>query len=182
MRRLLQHWIREQAERRPDAVALVMSGYSVTYGDLEAHSNQLARLLKEAGCRRGDRICFAIPKSPAAIIAILGILKADCMHVPVDIASPASRVSKIIARSDPRFILGFESVADFVDELFTFENAHQAIRIGWMDSLPCPGKTFSPAFSWGDLQAYSTEPLDYDNKVFWYQLLGSDFLPSPSAF
>ncbi len=163
MRRLLQHWIREQAERRPDAVALVMSGYSVTYGDLEAHSNQLARLLKEAGCRRGDRICFAIPKSPAAIIAILGILKADCMHVPVDIASPASRVSKIIARSDPRFILGFESVADFVDELFTFENAHQAIRIGWMDSLPCPGKTFSPAFSWGDLQAYSTEPLDYDN-------------------
>ncbi len=53
MSRLLQHWIREQAERRPDAVALVISGCTVTYGELEARSNQLARLLKEAGCGRG---------------------------------------------------------------------------------------------------------------------------------
>src|SRR5438128_3947221 len=146
MSRLLQHWTREQAERRPDAVALVISGYTVTYGELEARSNQLARLLKAAGCRRGDRVCFAIPKSPAAIIAILGILKADCMHVPLDTASPAPRASKIIACSDPRFILGVESLANFVDELFAFENAHQSIRIGWMDSLPCSGKTFTPAF------------------------------------
>jgi len=163
MSRLLQHWIREQAERRPDAVALVALGDTVTYGELEARSNQLARLLRGAGCRRGDRVCFAIPKSPAAIIAILAILKADCIHVPLDTASPAPRASKIVARGDPRFILGVGAAQNFVAELFAVDKAHQAIRIGWLDRLPSPPTTFAAVFSWEDLQAYSTEPLDYEN-------------------
>ena len=71
-----------------------MEGRALTYGQLEEVTNRLARLLKAAGCRKGDRVCFAIPKSPEAIIAILGILKADCIHVPLDTASPARRASR----------------------------------------------------------------------------------------
>ena len=63
-------------------------------------------------------MCFAIPKSPAAIIAIAGILKADCIHVPIDSSSPAPRVSKIIRSSEPRYILGVESCSDLLEELF----------------------------------------------------------------
>src|SRR5262249_48697735 len=80
MRSLLQHWVTEHAERRPDAVAIVMNGERVTYGQLEESSNRLARLLKAAGCGKGDRVCFLIPKSPAAYVSMLGILKADCVH------------------------------------------------------------------------------------------------------
>jgi len=64
MTSLLQHWVMEQTERRPDATALVMGGDSLTYGQLDALSNQLARTLKAAGCERGDRVCFLLPKSP----------------------------------------------------------------------------------------------------------------------
>src|SRR5438552_1409937 len=71
----------EQTERRPDATALVMGGDSLTYGQLDALSNQLARTLKAAGCERGDRVCFLLPKSPLAIVSMLGILKAGCGRV-----------------------------------------------------------------------------------------------------
>ena len=50
MRSLLQHWVTEQAERRPDALALVMNEERINYGQLEESSNRLARLLKAAGC------------------------------------------------------------------------------------------------------------------------------------
>jgi len=163
MSRLLQHWIRQQAERRPEQVALVMLDHTVTYGELEARSNQLARLLKATGCRRGDRVCFIIPKSPAAIVAILGILKADCMHVPVDPLSPVCRVAKILSRTDPRYILGVGSVANFFDELFALESVRASTRIGWLDGSALEGRTFTPDFSWEDVRAYPSEPLECQN-------------------
>ena len=163
MSRLLQHWIREQAARQPEAVAIIMSDQTVTYGELEARTNQLARLLKAAGCKKGDRICFAIPKSPAAIIAVLGILKADCMHVPVDTSSPAPRAEKILASSEPRFVLGSGLAADFLDDLFALEKIGNSIRLGWIDDLVRGDTRFNSAFSWQDLQAFSSEPLNYEN-------------------
>ena len=81
---LLQQWITQQAEQRPDATAIVLHENRLSYAELEQRSNQLARLLKDAGCQRGDRVGFLIPKTPAAIISILGILKADCTYVPLD--------------------------------------------------------------------------------------------------
>ena len=76
MTSLLQHWVTEQAGRRPEAGALVFKGERLTYEALEVSSNRLAHLLKDAGCARGDRVCLLTPKSPAAIVGILGVLDA----------------------------------------------------------------------------------------------------------
>ena len=132
MQSLLQHWVTEQAERRPDARALVMNEERVTYGQLEESSNRLARLLKEAGCKKGDRVCFLIPKSPAAYISMLGILKADCVHVPLDTSSPAPRLTRIVESCEPRFILGAGSVANLLDELMSEDRFRSSVSIGWM--------------------------------------------------
>ena len=105
MKILLQTWVTRQAKYRPDAVAVVMNENRLTYRQLEESSNRLARTLKAVGCNRGDRVSFIIPKSPAAIIAILGILKADCIYVPIDSSMPASRISKIIESCENRWIL-----------------------------------------------------------------------------
>src|SRR5260370_25684922 len=102
MSALLQTWLSEQAAQRPGAVALVMNQERLAYGDLEEYTNRLARLLKDAGCKKGDRICLLLPKSPVAIISILGILKADCIYVPLDPASPVARLAKIVDRSEER--------------------------------------------------------------------------------
>ena len=117
MKPLLQHWVTRQAEHRPDAVAVVMNQDRLTYGHLEESSNRLARLLRAAGCEKGDRICFLMPKSPAAIVSMLGILKADCMHVPLDPASPAARVAKIIHACESRWILAAGPVEKLLDAL-----------------------------------------------------------------
>ena len=60
---LLQHGIALQAETRPDAVALVSGETRIRYGELEALTNQLAHLLVDAGCQRGDRVGLLLPKT-----------------------------------------------------------------------------------------------------------------------
>jgi amino acid adenylation domain-containing protein len=163
MNLLLQNGLREQAERRPHAIALVMRDERISYSQLEECTNRLARLLLAAGCQRGDRICFAIPKSPAAIIAMLGILKADCLHVPIDTASPAPRVAKILVASQPRYILACGSTAELLDELLTQKSFRDSIGVGWMDSSDPAGRNFTPSFVRNDLESYSGEPLSYRN-------------------
>ncbi|HYT16386.1 MAG TPA: AMP-binding protein, partial [Burkholderiales bacterium] len=79
---LLQQGLAAQARARPDAVALVFKNVRVTYGALEEASNRLARVLADSGCRRGDRVALLMPKMPAAIIAMFGVLKADAIYVP----------------------------------------------------------------------------------------------------
>jgi amino acid adenylation domain-containing protein len=82
-----------------------MGAEQITYAELEHRANQLARVLIERGLRRGDRACLLQPKSPAAIISMLAILKAGAMYVPLDVASPATRLLAIIAAAEPRFVL-----------------------------------------------------------------------------
>src|SRR5437660_3586238 len=119
---LLQHSVMSEAERRPDATALVMGQEHVTYGELEESSNQLARLLREFGCQKGDRVCLLMPKSPTAIVSILGILKADCSYVPLDTSSPSSRLVQMVASSEPRCILATDPVAPLLAEILAKGN------------------------------------------------------------
>lgn len=79
----------EQADRRPDAIALIMNRERMNYAELEAAFNRLARQLNALGCVRGDRVCFLMPKSPSANVCELGILKADNILAPLDSSSPA---------------------------------------------------------------------------------------------
>src|SRR5439155_647258 len=66
---LMQRWVSAQAERRPEATAIVMDGVRLSYAELDTASNRLARTLRTAGCDRGDRVCLLLPKSPAAIVS-----------------------------------------------------------------------------------------------------------------
>ena len=78
MNRLLQTWVTQQAETRPDATAIVMGSDALTFGQLETSSNRLAHVLQQAGCRRGDRVCIVMPKSPSAIVSMIGM--SELMH------------------------------------------------------------------------------------------------------
>jgi amino acid adenylation domain-containing protein len=82
-----------------------MGSERVTYQELDERSNQLARLLIDHGVRRGDRVCLLQPRAPAAIVSMLATLKAGAIYVPVDIASPFTRVERILTASEPRILL-----------------------------------------------------------------------------
>lgn len=161
MTALLQRWVTAQAERRPDHSAIVADGRRLTYRRIEESSNRLARLLKDAGCRPGDRVCFAIPKSPDAIVAVLGILKADCIYTPLDTASPVARVARIVSACEPRCLLMTGAATRFLDELFESPGVGREMVVGSLDQAPACGNSFTSAFSARDLAAYSTTPVDY---------------------
>jgi amino acid adenylation domain-containing protein len=158
MTALLQHDVARQAERRPEAVALIMDE-TLTYGELEQASNRLARLLREAGCRQGDRVCLFLPKSPYAIVSMLAVLKAGCAYVPIDLRSPAARVEKIVQAADPRYGLAGAFARDLLDDLFG-RGVVPPIPIGSVDEAAIDGEHVRGEFHRGDWAGYSTEPLD----------------------
>ncbi len=106
---LLQNYVDGSARQQPDATAVVLGEERWSYRDVAAFSNQVARTLVTAGCGRGDRVAFVLPKCPRTIAAMIGILKAGCAYVPIDPASPPARASAIVRSADPKVILTDDS-------------------------------------------------------------------------
>src|SRR5437773_76031 len=163
MTALLQQWVTEQAERRPDATAVVMDGARMTYEELEASSNRLARTLKAAGCQQGDRVALLLAKSPLAIVSMVGTLKADCTYVPLDASSPAPRVAKIVESAEPRVILAEARAASLLSTLLSNARLRRSTAVGWMDRDRTRGEAFTPSFSLEDVERAPGDPLDYRN-------------------
>ncbi|PYM96551.1 MAG: D-alanine--poly(phosphoribitol) ligase [Candidatus Rokuibacteriota bacterium] len=164
MPELLQDWVSAQAARRAESVAVVGVDETVTYAELEARSNQLARLLRDRGCNRGDRVALLVPKSPAAIVSVLGIYKADCTYVPLDSASPPSRLAKILASCENRWILAATPTACLLRDVLADHQLRAPISVGWMDAGPwSAANTDQVDFTADDLQGYSAGRLDHDN-------------------
>lgn len=164
MTRLLQDYVSRQARSRPAAPAVVFQGETITYGQLEESSNQLARLLKAGGSRRGDRVCFAVPKSPTAVVSILGILKADAIYVPLDLAGPPARIKKILESCRPRWLLASPSAAELLEEVFSHEALAAEIRLGWLDGPKGEERRLRADFVHQDLQAFSHRPPEFQNQ------------------
>jgi len=81
-----------QASRSPSAVAVVCDTSTVEYRELNATANRLARGLRRAGVGRGTVVAVALERSPEAIAALLGVLKAGAVYLPLDPALPDDRV------------------------------------------------------------------------------------------
>jgi amino acid adenylation domain-containing protein len=159
MIRLLQDTVARQARRRPDSPAVVMGEERLTYGELEAESNRLARLLREAGCVPGDRICLFVPKCPAAIVGMLATLKARCAYVPIDIASPAPRVAKIVESAEPRLILAMSEAATLLDEVVA-QVEIDATPVGSLEREALAGERFASSFSREDAGRYPADAVE----------------------
>ncbi len=158
MTMLLQQGVTAQAQARPDATALVFKGTRLTYGALEEASNRLARALKEAGCRRGDRVGVLMPKMPTAIVAMIGALKADLIYVPMDPASPAARQARVLEVSDCRCILAAGPVSQNLRDALSAATLAQSPVIGWLDEGAPSEADPAPAFTLYDLRAYPATP------------------------
>jgi amino acid adenylation domain-containing protein len=80
-----------QAEKTPTAIALVHGDRSLTYGELNAQANRLARRLLNLGLKPEDRIAIRLERSIELVVAQLAALKCGAVYVPIDPAFPAER-------------------------------------------------------------------------------------------
>ncbi|MGB5079761.1 MAG: amino acid adenylation domain-containing protein [Burkholderiales bacterium] len=154
---LLQHGVTARAQARPEATALAFKGARMTYGELEEASNRLAHLLKETGCRRGDRIGLLMPKAPMAIVAMLGALKADAIYVPMDPASPAARQARVLELSECRCILAAGPVGEGLRDTLAAAALRERPAIGWLDEKFAPEEP-AATFTLRDLAAFPATP------------------------
>jgi len=103
--RCVHQLIEAQAARTPDAVAIAFEDRRLTYRQLDARANQLARHLVSRGVGAGDLVGICIERSPDMVVAMLGIMKAGGAYVPLDPAFPADRIAFMIEDSGARVIL-----------------------------------------------------------------------------
>ena len=159
MRDLLHAEITAQASLRPEAPAIVTAGEPLTYGELEETSNRLARLLRAAGCRRGDRVGILMPKGSAVVTAILSVLKADAICVPIDPSISPAGIRELLASCQSKWILAAETHVEVADELFEEREFAATRMVGWISPAQVEAENFRPAFTWTDLDAFSSAPM-----------------------
>ncbi|MEO7288479.1 MAG: condensation domain-containing protein, partial [Jatrophihabitantaceae bacterium] len=99
------HLFEQQAAAHPEAVALHYGDQVVTYGELNAQANQIARRLVAEGVQVEDRVAILAERTPNSIAAIFGVLKAGAAYVPLDPGYPLERLHFIVTDSGASILL-----------------------------------------------------------------------------
>ncbi|WP_367140667.1 MULTISPECIES: amino acid adenylation domain-containing protein [Streptomyces] len=103
--RCVHAWFEEVAAATPDAVAVTAGGRSLTYRDLNARANRLARHLRGLGVGPEVLVALRLDRTEQLVVAVLAVLKAGGAYVPIDPASPADRVALVLRDSVSRLLL-----------------------------------------------------------------------------
>jgi amino acid adenylation domain-containing protein len=98
-----------QAAQSPDAPAVRDATQALTYGELNRKSNQVAHYLQRFGVGPETTAGVAIPRSVEMVIALLAILKSGAAYVPLDVADPPHRISKIMEDAKPGVVLTLQA-------------------------------------------------------------------------
>ncbi len=104
----------EQAEKNPDHVAVEFEESSLTYGELNARSNQLAGVLREKGAGADKTIGIMTERSVEMIVGIMAVLKAGSAYLPVDPLYPEARIRYMLEDSQTEILL---TQTEFLDKV-----------------------------------------------------------------
>jgi amino acid adenylation domain-containing protein len=106
--RAVHELVAEQARRAPSAIAVQCGDDRLTYGELDARANQLARHLATLGVGPDVLVGICVERSVAMVVAVLGILKAGGAYVPIDPAYPAERQAYMLDNAGAPVVLSQE--------------------------------------------------------------------------
>jgi nonribosomal peptide synthetase DhbF len=95
----------EQVRRTPDAAAVTCGPESMSYAELNARANQLARFLGSRGAGPERLVAVALPRSLDLMVAVFAVLKSGAAYLPVDPGYPADRIGFMLADSRPVAVL-----------------------------------------------------------------------------
>ena len=93
--KIIHELFEAQAEKTPDAVAVVFGDECLTYRELNSHSSQLARYLQSLGVEPDAPVGICMERSLDLVVGLLGILKAGGAFVPLDPEYPKQRLALI---------------------------------------------------------------------------------------
>jgi amino acid adenylation domain-containing protein len=172
----------EQAARTPLAPAVVQDGESLSYAELNASANRLARHLRTLGVGPDVRVAICVERSPEMIVGLLAVLKAGGAYVPLDAAYPTERLAFLIQDSAPVAVLTQSRLAERLVGLgvstIALDGAHPAWSAEPGTNLPVtsPGLTSDhlayviyTSGSTGTPKGVMVEHRQLANLVKWHQ-------------
>lgn len=102
---LAHQWFREQVRSRPDDVALRFEHTVLTYGELGSRVDRLAGHLRARGVRRERAVAVCVRPSFDVVVAMLAVLEAGGVYVPLDPTHPVERIATIVEDVEPVVVL-----------------------------------------------------------------------------
>jgi amino acid adenylation domain-containing protein len=142
-----------QVALAPDAPAVEHRTERLTYGELNARANRLARALRAAGVRTGDRVGLRAVRSAQLVVALLAVLKAGAGYVPLESGFPPASLARIVTETGVRLVVTCGAAWDG-PPLPVFDPAAEAAAIaelpgGNLDVAVSPDDTLYVPFTSG---------------------------------
>jgi mycobactin peptide synthetase MbtF len=133
--------VAEVAAAQPDSLAISWAGGRLTYRELDALAGRLAAALSRAGVGSETPVAIMLSRGPSYVVAMLAILKAGGMIVPLDPAIPDERVAEILRQTSAQIVVD--------EELFTASTKTLAAPADYRAATVPPGHAAYAVFTSG---------------------------------
>src|SRR5208337_4733390 len=101
-----------------DRLAVDVDGAGVSFHELNARANQMARFFLANGVKAGDRVAVLLDRGPEAYAALFALMKVRATFVPLDANHPPERVGYVLRDAAVSLIVAHLRMADrFVDSV-----------------------------------------------------------------
>jgi D-alanine--poly(phosphoribitol) ligase subunit 1 len=159
-RYLLQSYLDDAYRAHPEKLALVDDQKSMTYRQLHDDANRIAGCLVANGVCRQDRVMICMKRSSQVVLAIMGILKADAVYVPMDAKAPVERLLKVMKDCRPSAIICDDATLPLLDRVRNqLPSLPRLIAFGARSK----GGGEVPCVYWEDVAPEVTLPPQYKN-------------------
>ncbi|MFE2923590.1 non-ribosomal peptide synthetase [Streptomyces goshikiensis] len=121
--------VQQAAQRFPEHVAIECPQGKLTYAELESRSDELAVALRASGAGVGCVVPIMTEDRRELVVAVLAVLKAGGVFVPIDLSAPRLRLRTMLTSTAPEWVIVGTSAADRAGEILD-EALPLAQRIG----------------------------------------------------
>ncbi|WP_363928284.1 amino acid adenylation domain-containing protein [uncultured Methanobrevibacter sp.] len=121
---LIHKRFENQVKANPDYIALVAEDATLTAEELNQKANRIANALIKKGVNPRNNVLVMLPRNSDMITSIIGVLKAGCAYIPIDMEYPEERINYIYENSQSDYIISSKTDGNSLDikELLEEEN------------------------------------------------------------
>lgn len=157
---LLHNYLDDSFRAYPQKTALIDDQRSFTYEQLHGDANRIANCLMLNGVQRQDRVAICMKRSSLVVMAMLGILKADAIYVPLDAKAPVERLLKVLKDCQPSAMICDDAGLQVMEGV---KSQLQGIRLMVVFGARADATGMIPRVYWEEISHLSGSPPHYSN-------------------